>query len=216
MQQGTQALERGAAATTGVLSTAETQALTNFGQGLAGTTYKTFMDRLSGLGSLGQDAAAGQVAAGTANSTAQSATNTNTVNAIGSEAGNVSQLQNNIGAAQASGYNNMASGVNGAVGNYELASALGASGGMSPNTGQNITWSSDVRLKENIRPVGRKNGHNLYKYNYKMDPMRKQYVGVLAQEVERTRPDAVHTDFTGAKSVNYGALGLHMEAVKHA
>lgn len=54
----------------------------------------------------------------------------------------------------------------------------------------------DVRAKENIVPVGEKNGYPLYVFNYKGDPQR--YCGVLAQEVLRLKPEAV---FANAKQI---------------
>lgn len=49
---------------------------------------------------------------------------------------------------------------------------------------------SDERLKENIEPIGVAfNGTNIYRYNFKGSPRTE--IGVLAQEVEKTRPDAV-------------------------
>ncbi|GAA5108546.1 tail fiber domain-containing protein [Bartonella jaculi] len=72
---------------------------------------------------------------------------------------------------------------------------------------------SDVRAKENIVPVGKKNGYPLYVFNYKGNPQR--YRGVLAQEVLRLNPDAV---FVNAKTkllhVDYDKIGLKMKKIK--
>jgi len=62
---------------------------------------------------------------------------------------------------------------------------------------------SDVRVKENIVPDGKFKGHNAYQYNYIGDNVRRR--GVMAQEVEQTRPDAVG-EVGGIKYVNYGEL----------
>ncbi len=63
---------------------------------------------------------------------------------------------------------------------------------------------SDARVKENIEPQGEKwRGFNVYRYNYIGDPTPRR--GVMAQEVELTRPDAV-VEIDGVKHVNYGAL----------
>lgn len=60
---------------------------------------------------------------------------------------------------------------------------------------------SDERLKENIEDVGVTNdGQTIYKYNYKGDP--KTHIGLLAQEVEQTHPEAVG-QIAGFKAVNY-------------
>lgn len=71
--------------------------------------------------------------------------------------------------------------------------------------------ASDRRLKENIDPAGERNGFNLYKFNYKDLPDQK-FIGVMAQEVQESRPDAVH-EIDGYLAVDYDALGLKMEAL---
>ncbi len=63
---------------------------------------------------------------------------------------------------------------------------------------------SDERAKKNIKPAGRLMGHNIYTYEYKGTDVPQ--VGVMAQEVERKRPDAVTTGSDGLKRVNYGKL----------
>ena len=67
---------------------------------------------------------------------------------------------------------------------------------------------SDIRAKENIIPEGSKwRGFNVYSFNYKGeygDPTVRRR-GVMAQEVEKTRPDAV-TEINGIKHVDYGAI----------
>ena len=67
---------------------------------------------------------------------------------------------------------------------------------------------SDERSKENIKKVGNAKGQNIYKYNFKADPMNTPHIGVLAQEVEKTRPDAVLHTSKGTKWVDYGKLGM--------
>lgn len=104
LQQGEQAITNGMSATTGNLSSAENQAMTNYAEGLAGTTYNSFMDRLNGVNTEGQQAASQTVAAGQANSNAQAAIVQGETNATANTGNNVSQLQANVGAAQASGY----------------------------------------------------------------------------------------------------------------
>jgi len=73
-----------------------------------------------------------------------------------------------------------------------------------------IAAKSDVRLKENIKYAGVKNGFNLYEFNYLGSDNR--YRGVMAQEVMKQRPDAVGSE-NGVYWVNYDALGLQLEAV---
>jgi len=66
-----------------------------------------------------------------------------------------------------------------------------------------VAGFSDIRIKENIEPDGTWHGHNVYTYNFKGRTNRSR--GVMAQEVEITRPDAVF-EIDGIKHVNYGAL----------
>jgi hypothetical protein len=64
-------------------------------------------------------------------------------------------------------------------------------------------FMSDARMKENIEFDGTWNGHNVYTYNFKGSNTRSR--GVMAQEIEITRPDAVR-EIEGIKHVNYGVL----------
>ncbi|XEN31258.1 hypothetical protein M728_001855 [Ensifer sp. WSM1721] len=66
---------------------------------------------------------------------------------------------------------------------------------------------SDRRAKKNIEKVGRLKGHNLYEFHYKDQPTSGQkHIGVMAQEVEKTRPDAVSRGPDGMRRVDYGRL----------
>ena len=63
---------------------------------------------------------------------------------------------------------------------------------------------SDARLKEDITPVGKlHDGQNIYSYRYKGDP--HTHIGLLAQEVEETHPEAVIEHPSGYKMVDYKA-----------
>jgi hypothetical protein len=65
---------------------------------------------------------------------------------------------------------------------------------------------SDARLKENIKPVGETyDGLTTYTYNYKGDDTPQ--MGVMAQEVERKKPEALGPTINGFKTVRYGLLG---------
>lgn len=60
---------------------------------------------------------------------------------------------------------------------------------------------SDERAKENIEPIGKTfDGQNIYKFNYKGDPNAQ--VGLIAQDVEKRNPNAVHEQ-GGLKYVDY-------------
>ena len=73
---------------------------------------------------------------------------------------------------------------------------------------------SDRRLKENIELVGRddRTGLRLYEFNYIEMPGRR-FRGVMADEVQKLRPDAVTMMESGFMAVDYGALGLEMTQV---
>jgi len=78
---------------------------------------------------------------------------------------------------------------------------------------------SDVNIKKNINlieePIEKLNALNGYTYNLKNVVDKKLYAGVMAQEVEKIIPSAVHTDENGLKSVAYNRLiPLLIEAVK--
>lgn len=61
---------------------------------------------------------------------------------------------------------------------------------------------SDDRLKQDIKLLARReDGIGIYQFRYLGDGML--YMGVLASEVERVKPDAVITDERGFKHVDY-------------
>jgi hypothetical protein len=66
MQEGTKALERGAAARTGVLNGAQQKALTGFGQDLGSEEYGNVVSRLFSMAGLGGQAAGQQAGASSA------------------------------------------------------------------------------------------------------------------------------------------------------
>jgi hypothetical protein len=67
---------------------------------------------------------------------------------------------------------------------------------------------SDLRLKEDIVPLARlNNGLELYRFRYKGSD-RTEYVGVMAQEVQKIEPNAVWRDRSGYLVVDYDRLGL--------
>ncbi|EHH07555.1 hypothetical protein ATCR1_06801 [Agrobacterium tumefaciens CCNWGS0286] len=66
--------------------------------------------------------------------------------------------------------------------------------------------ASDRRVKKDIKKVGRLMGHNVYEYQYRGErDDGRRHVGVMAQEAERKRPDAVK-EIAGVKHVDYGKL----------
>jgi hypothetical protein len=64
---------------------------------------------------------------------------------------------------------------------------------------------SDERLKENVRPVGKTHsGETVYTYRYKGGG--PTHMGVMAQELERTNPDAVIMHPSGYRMVDYAKV----------
>lgn len=104
LDEGQKALERSAAARSGVLSGAQIKATERFGQDYATNEYGTYMDRLGGLINTGS-ANAGAAATLTQNSAnSQSGVLNNMINSNSNSAMNIGALQTQIGAARASGY----------------------------------------------------------------------------------------------------------------
>jgi hypothetical protein len=83
-----------------------------------------------------------------------------------------------------------------------------------------VTWvattTSDARLKRDVGFVLLipSATYKLYRFTYKDDPKNIEYVGVIAQEVQRDRPEAVTEDSKGYLSANYDLLGLKMQTAE--
>ncbi len=90
--------------------------------------------------------------------------------------------------------------------NTKMGQANGVLGGLF-GLGSSAIMASDRRVKKDIEKVGNLKGFDLFEYRYKgkFDDGKK-HTGVMAQDVEKTRPDAVLTGGDGVKRVNYGAL----------
>lgn len=64
---------------------------------------------------------------------------------------------------------------------------------------------SDERAKEDIHKVGKlSDGQNVYSFKYKADDSGTTHIGLMAQEVEKRTPGAVH-EIGGVKLVDYEA-----------
>jgi hypothetical protein len=73
---------------------------------------------------------------------------------------------------------------------------------------------SDRRLKSNIQQFGyAAAGIPLYKFNYTYD-QQTTYVGIMAQDILETHPDAVHISPDGYYMVDYEMLGLRMMTIE--
>lgn len=81
---------------------------------------------------------------------------------------------------------------------------LGQSGGTG-GPGAAMAMLSDARLKDDIGKVGELyDGTGVYRFRYKWDDPKLVRVGLMAQEVEQTNPEAVHDVGGGVKAVDYG------------
>lgn len=70
---------------------------------------------------------------------------------------------------------------------------------------------SDKRLKENIKEVGELAGHKIYTWVWKDTEVTKSFagdsgIGFIAQEVEKTLPEAVHTESNGYKKIDISVI----------
>ena len=98
--------------------------------------------------------------------------------------------------------------------NQRLAAKSGSNSfwGALIGTGMAVAMGSDIRVKENIELEGEFKGFNVYSFNYKesfSDPSIR-HIGLMAQEVEKKRPDVV-MEFDGVKYIVYSKLGFSGE-----
>ncbi len=90
------------------------------------------------------------------------------------------------------------------------SSSSSSENGMGKNLAALALAMSDHRLKENIKAVGKKNGFNIYEFNYLWSPIK--YIGVMAQEIKKLVPSAIH-EVGGYMAVDYSKLGFNMVRV---
>lgn len=73
---------------------------------------------------------------------------------------------------------------------------------------------SDIRLKTDVALIGRlDNGLGLYRFRYRGNP--QTYVGVMAQDAQMVRPDAVTRGRDGYLRVRYDRIGFEMQTYEH-
>ena len=193
--EGQKALERGQSARGNFMSPAAMKEIGGYNQGMASQEYgaargrfnqdnNMLYDRLMGVSGQGQNAA-----------------NSNTQLGMGYASGlsNIYMQQEALRQAQSGGggLGGMAGGLANLAGGY-----FGGGGSLA-----SLAALSDERLKENIEPAGQENGHNVYKFNYIGED--DDYVGVMAQEVQETNPDAVFDIGDGTLAVDYGLIGVN-------
>lgn len=127
-------------------------------------------------------------------------------NALNIQSGKVASLQS------ARGHASMGGGARTGGGGRAPAAAARGGGGRGGRGGGG-RGRSDIRLKHDITLLGRlDNGLAFYRFTY--NGGYKAYVGVMAQEVQMVRPDAVVRDRDGYLSVLYDKLGLKLQTYK--
>lgn len=175
-------------------------------------------NQYQGLVNTGLGAAGGQASASNAGAGRDVSTITGTGN-------NLSTIDTNLG----NNLSNLITGIAGRVGEYrtqagdaQAAGIIGAQNarqaaldstdkrftqGFASGGGAGALTSlalCDMRAKENIESVGRLyNGLPVYKFNYKGND--KIHINVMAQDVEKFNPAAVH-EINGLKFVDMGAI----------
>jgi hypothetical protein len=185
LQQGDNAINAAAAANGTLNSGNQLKALSDYNQGLAGTSWQNYVSNLQPYLNAAQGAAYGIG---------------NLYSGLGSTLGNSFQGQGNAayGANTSIGNAN----ANAELANYNASGNL-MNAGMSLASGL-FGFLSDERAKDDIEPVGELyDGQKVYRYRYKGD--HRHQIGLIAQEVEEREPDAVF-DFTPElKGVDYKA-----------
>ena len=137
---------------------------------------------------------AGQGVGGTSSSTGPNPYQSNGLaNAVG------------VGAAGLGIYNGLAGAglIGGAAGGAAAGAGISLAGSTALDSFLPALAFSDIRLKSDIVKVGT---HPLGVGVYDYTKFGKRERGVMAQEVEQVKPDAVSTHESGYKQVNYGLL----------
>lgn len=220
-QQGDAAITAQNAATGKTGSGNEALALSNYNQGLASTTYNNYVSQLQpylgasnvaagGIANVntGQAGALAGQYGNLANLNYTSATGIGNANANADLAGltasgNIMNLIGSIGGAALGGLGGLGGSLGSMLGGA-VPGAVGASsvGGAPLSNSLYSSVFSDERLKEDIAKVGElDDGSNVYRYKYIGDNVWR--IGLMAQEVEKTNPEAVH-EIGGYKAVDYG------------
>jgi Chaperone of endosialidase len=200
--QGLQALDRSAASRGLLLSGAQVKDAQTYGQGVAqSSALQPYLSTLTGLASQGENAGA---------LTGNAATATGQGVASSELAGGQAQAAGTIGSANAL-TTGLQGGLNNALLGYSLYNSPSSSGTSGLDTSAlDATLNapltlSDSRTKTDISRVGKtESGLPIYTFRYKSGGPKQ--MGVMAQEVEKVRPDAVTTLSSGLKMVDYGKL----------
>ena len=203
LQQGDNAITSQDAASGKTGSGNEGIALSNYNQGLAGTTYNNYVSQLQPFLGASNSAATGVAGVDTG---LGSALNQN-AQSLGQ-----AQLAGNMGIGNANANSDLAGltassnilGLLGGAAKLGTGTANSTLGGSAINGGSSALTSllSDFRAKDDIETVGELyDGQPVYRYRYKGDA--RHQIGLIAQNVEREHPDAVSEMGYGLKGVDY-------------
>jgi hypothetical protein len=88
--------------------------------------------------------------------------------------------------------------------NAQAQSSNSMMSGLGQIAGMGAMMFSDKRLKKILGKVGQKAGFNLYRFKYLGSDA--EHIGVIAQEVQKERPDLVKQHANGYLMVNYAGL----------
>jgi len=158
------------------------------------------------MGNQGSPATAGQPSSATTPSTSSpsnptSATGTKNTASLGGQQPTASRSQTTTTRSSSSRQS-------GGYAQTRSMSGWSRGGGRGGGFGGGGGRFSDIRLKEDIVPVGRlDNGIGVYRFRYRGND-HTTYVGVMAQEVRTIAPDAVSRGRDGYLRVDYDKLGL--------
>ena len=74
--------------------------------------------------------------------------------------------------------------------------------------------ASDIELKQNIKFLRVENGYPIYAFEYKDHKHGKgRFEGVMAQDIEKIKPEAVLVASDGFKIVDYSQLGIQLKKI---
>jgi hypothetical protein len=120
------------------------------------------------------------------------------------------------GAATSAGVSGVGVGVGGGGGGGVGGVGGGnGSGGSSAGGSSAGSAYSDVRMKDNIKPIGNALSKVKKLDGITYDMAGKRGAGLAAQQVEKVLPEVVHKDAKGMRKLDYGnTVGLLVEAVK--
>lgn len=212
-EAGEEAILRNAGATGGLRSGNVNQALAGFNIGLEQDAYQAALQGLSGLAQLPSNA--NQIAGLTA-SIGQTLGQGRIAEGQAVQAGRglaLSAAVNGAGAfAAGGGFGGFGGGGGGSLGSGISSGGLSQGGSVYGGSalGSGISFS-DTRLKENIKPAGKRNGHHWYTWQWSKEAnglgLFGDDEGVMAHEIADTMPEAIKVQ-NGYLTVDYSALGV--------